>query len=1663
MNPDQGTAPRANYETAPATRPDGFADVMPVRQEIVTPVPAARRDYASEVVTDPGSTPTQFAIQPSPSPETYTPTGINQAIAQTQPVPLAPAPKPEPDNSLELQAPEIEVDEPVATADTAVSMRELKHRSPWRPNRVAFVLTGMVLAIAAVASGGFLYFSAKSPTPRSNKTAEFAVGSVSLGNIDQAAARLEASKADTLEVNGRLYANQGIVLAPSSTPGSPVNGQLYLNRDDGRVYYFSRGQFSSLATSREVAALEAQQATSTLSPDEFIQNGDTPQAASFNITGNGRVGGVMTAASFSGSGAGLTALNATNISAGSLDDARLSTNVTLQGNTFNGASQLVQLTSTGLLPVLNGSNLTSLNASNISSGTLSDARLSGNVALLDASQIFSGANTFRSAANSSAAFRVQNSGSGTIFNVDTLNNFVGIGTGGAGYKLDVQGGDINTSGVYRVNGGQISSANLSNDSSLAKVNASNTFSASNTFATTVSIQGAGSLTLGSASNVGSIIFRDGATANTGTLGLAGSLAANANYSLPVGAGTQTLCTVQLGNCAGSGSGITGSGTANKLAKFNAAQNITDSSITDTGTLVTVATGQLIQGSAGLTIGVANSVTGKLVLHNSGNANTVTLQSGSSGSNLVFNLPAADGNANDCLKTNGTGQWTFAACTGGPGGGVTSVNSLSGVISIAGTTNQVNVASGGSTITLSTPQDINTNSSVAFRRLTVTGTATADDLLVGDAITGSTGKLLDLKVNGVSQATIDSSGNLNVVGQYRVNGLQLASSGLSDGSNLAKLNAANTFSGSFVHQRSANSTTAFQIQNATGTSNLFVADTVNNRIGVGAASPGFALDVVGDINSSGVYRINGVTICTATGCSASAGSSSYIQNSLTTQTSANLNIQSAGTTNVTAVLRQNASQTADLIQFQDSTGVIMTAIQADGKLVFGPSGAQDANLYRSATDTLRTDDDLFVTGRNAGSEALKVGGVHSSPNRYFTVDNAGRGTFRMDDNSSANNITLTNAGLTAANQGTGIQFNLGSGNSAVQGGSIRLLSEDTYSAGANRDSYLQFSTSLDGTVSEAARLTSNGRLGVGVTSPQGKLDVAVTADTLANVQANTASNAMVFTSTYGTGTSTQGGVVWNTTDNSNGKPKAGIFMQATPSGSYMLFGTSNNYGLGMTNIALTIRYDGNIGLGTTNPGYKLEVQGAGYFNGNLTTIGNLYSPLWYDSNDNNYYVNPNGVSVFSDVRSTIFYDYNNTSYYVDPSSNTYINALQTNNTLLGWPGYNGVAQAYGHYIWPGRNDGSGGYWQQSWYLASHSSYGLYTNTNLYLAGALYPQGNINFGASNPTISASSYTVFPGGIYVSGGTLYAENTIMARRGLQNDSGNNGGALMLYGNVGMPGITGSGGTSLCQNIYSTINQCSSNARLKHDINQLSAEQQDQVLNEVLNTPIFHYRWNPDQDDPNIVHTGVIAEYLPAGVTNGYNNQGDVKVDWFSLYGYLWTGEQALNRKIESLLQGKTVFSALNVSGPSLLDDLEVTGLATVEDLRVIGSAEFEGDISVGGHVITEGNLPRVELQAAAGVSDANKQNPQDAVITIEGNDTAGTITITTGDTAVTAGDLARITFSKQYGKTPRVILSPYSATAAALRAYQGRTTTHEFLWSALDAPTPNTTYKYNYFITE
>lgn len=123
------------------------------------------------------------------------------------------------------------------------------------------------------------------------------------------------------------------------------------------------------------------------------------------FTGNQTVNGSVSATSFSGNGFNLTSLNAANLAAGTVPDARLSANVPLLtagklsdsalgtdvarrdgGNTFTG-DQTVGGTVTATSFSGSGTALTGLDAASLATGTVPDARLSANVPLLAAGKL----------------------------------------------------------------------------------------------------------------------------------------------------------------------------------------------------------------------------------------------------------------------------------------------------------------------------------------------------------------------------------------------------------------------------------------------------------------------------------------------------------------------------------------------------------------------------------------------------------------------------------------------------------------------------------------------------------------------------------------------------------------------------------------------------------------------------------------------------------------------------------------------------------------------------------------------------------------------------------------------------------------------------------------------------------------------------------------------------------------------------------------------------------------------------------------------------------------------------------------------------------------------------------------------------------------------------
>jgi fibronectin-binding autotransporter adhesin len=191
--------------------------------------------------------------------------------------------------------------------------------------------------------------------------------------------------------------------------------------------------------------------------------------------------------------------------------------------------------------------------------------------------------------------------------------------------------------------------------------------------------------------------------------------ANVTYNFPTAAaGTYNICTT-AGNCVGAGGGVTtAGGTSGKLAKFTAGTTIGDSIISDNGSTVTIG-GALsvntLTPTSALTVGATGQnltlqgATVSLSATSSGITNSLTFATPSS-TNKTVTIPNASGtvavSASGPLSLDASGNLTCASCltSGGGGGsaGVSSVNSLTGALTLQGSSAS-SVSNSGTTITI----------------------------------------------------------------------------------------------------------------------------------------------------------------------------------------------------------------------------------------------------------------------------------------------------------------------------------------------------------------------------------------------------------------------------------------------------------------------------------------------------------------------------------------------------------------------------------------------------------------------------------------------------------------------------------------------------------------------------------------------------------------------------------------------------------------------------------------------------------------------------------------------------------------------------------------------------------------------------------------------------
>ena len=115
-------------------------------------------------------------------------------------------------------------------------------------------------------------------------------------------------------------------------------------------------------------------------------------------------------------------------------------------------------------------------------------------------------------------------------------------------------------------------------------------------------------------------------------------------------------------------------------------------------------------------------------------------------------------------------------------------------------------------------------------------------------------------------------------------------------------------------------------------------------------------------------------------------------------------------------------------------------------------------------------------------------------------------------------------------------------------------------------------------SERMRIDSDGNVGIGTSSPSALLHIG---------QSNTTTDALIRLGVaYSSDRTSRGGITWNDITNVTGK----IYTEYDGTMVSMVFGSLYNSGYN-SNTLMTIRGNGNVGIGTSSPGAKLDIGGA----------------------------------------------------------------------------------------------------------------------------------------------------------------------------------------------------------------------------------------------------------------------------------------------------------------------------------------------------------------------------------------------------------------------------------------------------------------------------------------
>jgi hypothetical protein len=200
------------------------------------------------------------------------------------------------------------------------------------------------------------------------------------------------------------------------------------------------------------------------------------------------------------------------------------------------------------------------------------------------------------------------------------------------------------------------------------------------------------------------------------------------------------------------------------------------------------------------------------------------------------------------------------------------------------------------------------------------------------------------------------------------------------------------------------------------------------------------------------------------------------------------------------------------------------------------------------------------------------------------------------------VSLGNKAWTLETNGYGLQMyspfgwssvvrftNANSGTTSTDGALVGLIEGGTFRVWNYEDQPMLFATNN----AERVRIAANGNVGIGANNPTSLLQVGV---------GQTTTNPLIkLGATYDSSRNVRGAISWDDSANITGK----IHTEFDGTMVSMVFGSLYNSGYNSNNLMI-IRGNGNIGIGTTSPTYKLDVVGDVRASGDVIALTNLKS-------------------------------------------------------------------------------------------------------------------------------------------------------------------------------------------------------------------------------------------------------------------------------------------------------------------------------------------------------------------------------------------------------------------------------------------------------------------------